>query len=270
MELYHQCPKRFEIQKIDGGYDPPGREALAGTFVHKILEIVMQNPEGQRTLEIAKDAARSAWAEMSDNKDFAALELSEEDQKMFRWNGWMSVENYFEMEDPNSVKVQATEKWVQAKIDGVLLRGIIDRIDKVDGNVVISDYKNGSVPKPQYRQSKWEQLNFYAAIIRKNWGVRPKKGRLLFTAHSEILETDFTNRSVDKIVDKTVETWSAINTDFNGGGFKAKPGPLCGWCPALATCPEGMADARMRYLKGRLKKTAPGYSLVADPSRAAG
>jgi putative RecB family exonuclease len=212
---------------------------------------------------VAKEAARTAWAETQENADFVALQLPEEDQKMFRWNGWTSVENYFEMEDPNSVKVQATERWVQAKIDGVLMRGIVDRIDKTSRGIVISDYKNGSVPKPQYRQSKFDQLNFYAAIIRETWKTKPSKGRLLFTAESEIIETDFTNRSIDKVVDKTIKTWDSIKADFEGRGFRATPGPLCGWCPALATCPEGMAETKMRYMKGRLKPTAPGYSLVA-------
>lgn len=262
MELYHQCPKRFEVQKIDGGYEPSGYAALLGTFVHRILELVMEQPPEGRTLDYAKEAARKAWPETQQDKDFVLLGLTEDEQRAFRWSGWHSVENYFEMEDPTQVQVESTEEWVEATINGVKMRGIIDRLDRVDGDLVVTDYKNGKVPDPKYRGSKWEQLNFYAAMVDEIKGERPVEGRLIFTAHSEVLDTPFTDQSVDAVITKVTATWADIERDFDGRGFKPIPGPLCGWCPVLPTCPEGMAETYMRYKKGRLKDTAPGYAVV--------
>jgi len=262
MDMYHQCPKRFEVQKIDGGYDPSGEAALLGTFVHRILELVMEHPPSERTIEVAKKEASKAWMETVIEPDFVLLDLSEDARRHFRWSAWHSVENYFAMEDPTQVEVESTEEWVECVIDGVPMRGIIDRLDRVGGDLVVTDYKNGKVPDPKYRASKWEQLNFYAAMVEQIKDERPVQGRLIFTAHSEVLETEFTDKSVGNIITRVKATWTSIADDFEGRGFKTKTGPLCGWCPVLPTCPDGMADVFLRFKKGRLKPTAPGYAVI--------
>lgn len=268
MEMYHQCPRRFEVQKIDGGYEPSGYPALLGTFVHRILELLMQHPPEERTIETAKECAKKAWPETDADPDFQLLQLDEDAKRKFRWSGWHSVENYFTMEDPKSVEVEATEQWVEARINGVLMRGIIDRLDRNDtGQLVISDYKNGKVPGERYRGSKWEQLAFYAAVVQDNLGITPVQGRLIFTAHGEVLETPINDASVTKVITKVTATWSDIEADFHERGFRATPNNLCGWCPILPGCPEGMAHCYMQMKKGRLKQTAPGYAVVQQLSR---
>lgn len=263
MEMYHQCPRRFEVQKINGGYEPSGYPALLGTFVHRILELLMQRPPEERTIDAAKECAKAAWPETEADADFQLLQLDEDAKRKFRWSGWHSVENYFTMEDPKSVDVVATEQWVEATINGVNMRGIIDRLDRNDmGQLVISDYKSGKVPGERYRGSKWEQLAFYAAVVQDTQGVTPVTGRLIFIAHGEVLETPITDTSVTKVISKVTATWSNIQADFHERGFKATPNNLCGWCPILPACPEGMAHCYMQMKKGRLKQTAPGYAVV--------
>jgi len=267
MDLYHQCAKRFEVQKIDGGYEPAGYEALLGTFVHRVLELVMQEEAGDRTIEAAKAHARVAWAETLAEADFQLLSLSDDQMREFRWRGWHSVENYFDMEDPNSVLVVDTEQYLKCVIEDVPMRGIIDRLDRDGDELVVSDYKNGKVPKPQYRGSKWEQLNFYAAMVEATTGERPVRGRLIFTAHSEVLETDFTDKSVGALVNKVTATWQDVKDDFEGRGFKTQTGPLCAWCPVMPTCPPGAAEVTMRMKKGRVREDAPGYAMIKQMQR---
>jgi putative RecB family exonuclease len=262
MDLYHQCPKRFEVQKIDGGYEPSGEAALLGTFVHRILELLMEHPPEERTIDTAKECAKKAWLETVIEPDFVLLDLTEDQRRAFRWSGWHSVENYFAMEDPTQVEVESTEEWVECTIEGVNMRGIVDRLDRFGDDLVVTDYKNGKVPDPKYRASKWEQLNFYAAMIDEIKGERPASGRLIFTAHSEILDTEFTDKSVDNIVTKVRATWTAIEEDFQGRGFKTKTGPLCAWCPVMPTCPPGAAEVTMRMRKGRVREDAPGYAMI--------
>ena len=141
MDLYHQCPRRFEEEKMKGLYSPPGVEALLGTFVHRVLELLMQHPSEERTRDAAKECARLAWPETEAEKDFIRLNLTDEAKLKFRWDGWTSVLNYFEMENPVEVDVVSTEQRLEVIIDGVPLRGIIDRLDRVEGKLVVSDYK---------------------------------------------------------------------------------------------------------------------------------
>jgi putative RecB family exonuclease len=267
MDLYHQCPKRFEVQKIDGGYEPSGEPALLGTFVHRILELLMEHPPEDRTIETAKECAKKAWPETVADKDFALLGLTDDQMRAFRWSGWHSVENYFQMEDPTQVEVESTEEWVECTIDGVNMRGIVDRLDRFGDDLVVTDYKNGKVPAPRYRSTKWEQLNFYAAMIEEIKGERPASGRLIFTAHSEVLDTKFTDKSVSNVVAKVRATWSDIEADFDGRGFKTCTGPLCAWCPVMPTCPSGAAEVTLRMKKGRVREDAPGYAMIKAMQR---
>lgn len=272
MITYGQCPRRFEEEKIKGMFSPPGVEALLGTFVHRILELLMQKPPEERTLEVAKECARLAWPETQNHGQFKNLHLSEEAQKKFRWDAWTSVENYFEMEPPESVDVVATERNVKAVLNGVPIRGIIDRLDREDGRLVVSDYKNGKLPNPKFdKGEKNDQLNLYAGLVQELEGELPMVGRLIFTAHSVVIPVEFTEESVAAVLGKARGIWDAVHesfaaTDYSKPGqsaFPAKTSPLCGWCPAVATCPEGRANVTMMYRMGRLKETAPAYALMS-------
>jgi len=265
MEIYNRCPKRYEALKIDKISEPSGREALVGIFVHRTLELLMQHPPQQRTIQTAKTCARQAWSEMEENQDFQLLELDEVSKRAFRWEGWQSVENYFLIEDPQTVDIVATEKWVQTDINGVPFRGIIDRLDRNrQDQIVVSDYKNGQIPKERYRASKWEQLAFYAAMIQNDMGVTPASGRLIFTAQGQILETRITKESINSVVNKASTTWENIQKDFFERGFKATPNPLCAWCQILPTCPEGISYCFMQLKAGKLKETSPGYETIKN------
>lgn len=269
IDLYHQCPRRYEEEKIKGFYSPPGIEAVLGTFVHLILEkLMLQGPE-DRTLDIAKDCAREAWEEMQNVSDLTRLKLSEDALRAFRWAAWQSVENYFVMEPPHEVDVIATEQKVNAVIDGVPFRGIIDRLDRIDDKVVVSDYKNGKVPAEKYRGPKKEQLNLYGAMVRADSDILPERARLIFTAHSEFIEVTLTEATVAKIIKKAKKIWEEIHenfeaTDYANGApsiFKPKTGPLCAWCPFVEKCPEGMAQLAFMNQRGWLKEASPGYKV---------
>ena len=271
MNLFDQCPRRFEEEKIKGMFSPPGIEAMLGTFVHRILELLMQKPPEERTIDAAKECARLAWPETDGHGSFKNFHLTEAEKRKFRWDGWNSIENYFEMEPPAGVEVVATERNMKAVLNGVPLRGIIDRLDREDGRLVVSDYKNGKLPDPKYdRGEKETQLNLYAGMVEEVEGELPSTARLIFTAHSQIIPVEISKESVAKTMDKAKGTWDSVHsffeaTDYDQPGqsaFPAKPTPLCGWCPAWEKCPEGKANVTMMFRMGRLKPHAPAYKVL--------
>lgn len=270
MDLYHQCGRRYEWEKVKGNWSMAGPEATLGTFVHKILEIVMQRPPEERTLENARLAAKEAWVKTSNGGEFKSHRLNVAAVKKFKWDAWHSVENYFAMEPPETVEVVATEQNLKTEVGGVPVRGIIDRLDRCEDKIVVSDYKNGKLPNPKYPDSKGTQLNMYAAMVESTTGERPEVGRLIFTAHSQIINVPFTDDSVAAVTEKIQTTWAAVKSDFEGSdynegtsAFRPNTGPLCGWCPVIEECPEGMAEMTMLHRRGRLKKTAPAYKAVS-------
>ena len=264
IDLYQQCPRRFYFEKVVGEYSPSGPEALLGTFVHAILEGLMERPPQERTLDAAKECARLVWPKTESHGDFRRLRMTPDQKRSFRWSAWTSIETYFTMEDLGAVEVVATERKVKAEVAGIPMSGIVDRLDREGDALIVADYKNGKVPDPKYRGSKWRQLNYYANLIEVIEQERPTEGRLIFTAHGQILTTTFTDESMEDARTVLVDTWTGMHADFEADAWEPKPQPLCGWCDAISQCPEGLANTRMTYKKGRLKKSAPAYQIVAN------
>lgn len=304
MELWHQCPRRFEQEKINRRPSDTGIPAVTGTLVHRALEFLLELPPQKRTQKAAYEALTKAWPETKEGADVAKLGLNEDDLLLMRRAAVASMRTYFDIEKPHDVKVVATERKLgviiqpdtleatpmeeafpeRAKpgdapkpevteIDGVPLRGIIDRLDRDGrGNLVVTDYKNGKVPAPMFQGPKLRQLNIYGALVEAVDGEMPTIGRLVFTAYGKEIRTSITRRTVDSAKEEAVEVWSEVGEAFETGNFTPITGPLCGWCPFAAECPEGIADLRERRAAGKLKKAAPNYDLAApveDPDEVA-
>lgn len=267
IDLWEQCPRRYEQEKVLRRESLPGIDAVVGTFVHRVLELLMQGKPGERTIDLARRAAKQAWAELQMNNEYRALgiELDSAEALEFRRRAWQSIRGYFEMENPNKVEVVATEQYVEVTIAGVPMRGIIDRLDRdVFDDLVVTDYKSGKVPYKTYQGPKMRQLNLYAAMVGEKVGERPTDGRLLFTTFGKELTTRFTEDSIDEALQVAFAVWESLDRAMESGEFEPKPGPLCGWCPFVTECPEGLDEIRERRAAGKLKKSAPAYDLAVS------
>lgn len=265
VQLWVQCPRKFYEEKMMGRSGGTGEAALLGTFVHLVLENLMQFEMEDRVVEVARKVARSSWDEFAASKEWLewVAETGFTAEQAFRRQGWASVIGYFQMEKPSEIDVIATERFISATIEGVPVRGIVDRLDRdVFGGVVIVDYKTGKVPSPWFRAPKLQQLNIYAALVEEVDGTRPDEGRLLFTSFSETIATDVTAESIWSAVDVLKNAWADIDRALNDDLFPTKPGPLCGWCPFVGECDEGLAEVKTRRSAGKLKVTAPAWELA--------
>ena len=266
IELWLQCPARFEQEKILGKRSPGGIDASIGTFVHLVLENLMGLEPHERTIDAARRLMLDAWDEFRTTDPWTDLgiEFDSEDGKSFRRRSWAGVRGYFEIENPQRVEVMARERYLSAVVEGVPVRGIIDRLDRdVFDEVVVADYKTGKVPIEAYRGPKLRQLNLYAAMVEQVDGVRPTEGRLLFTTFGRTIATSITPESVEDAVHTAVDAWDALNASESAGVYEPQPGPLCGWCPFVEGCPAGLDEIRQRRAAGRLKRTAPAWELAA-------
>lgn len=265
IDLWLQCPRKFHAEKYEGRSGGTGEAAVMGTLVHLILERFMGLPPEERTIKAARQLTLEAWPEFADGDDWAALVAQgAPDQTAFRRKVWGSVCGYFQIEDPQQVEVLATERFMSTTVEGVPLRGIVDRLERdVFGDVVVSDYKTGKVPAPWFRESKYRQLNLYASMVEQVDGTRPAEGRLLFTSFGEVIGTTIDAESVGQAVETAVGVWGEVAAAEESDEWVANPGPLCGWCPFVGECPEGLAEVRARRASGKLKATAPAWELAA-------
>jgi hypothetical protein len=58
---YRQCPLRWKYRYIDKLPDPPGEPALVGSFAHRVLELLCDEPADARTTDRARQLAKEVW-----------------------------------------------------------------------------------------------------------------------------------------------------------------------------------------------------------------
>lgn len=245
---FEQCPRRWRLRYVERLPDPPGEAALAGSFAHRVLELLMQRDPHERTVEIAKAIARAEWPGVEADPDFRALGFDETGSKHFRWKAWQAIEGLWALEDPKAVEVRATEHDVEADLGGVPFRGIVDRLDEEGDGLVVTDYKSGKAPSARFRRGRLDQVLLYAAAVEQATGEMPVHARLLYLGQRPV-GIKVTRKEIDSVVDKLAGTWAAINTACDTDEFEPRTGPLCGWCPYVDRCPEGTKEVAKRQAK---------------------
>ena len=256
------CPRRWRFKYVDRLPDPSGHAALVGTFAHRVLELLCMGEPGSRTVEAAKGLAREAWEEFASTEDFQKLSLDAEEARAFRWQAWLAIAGLWDIEDPATVEVVSTERKIEVELGSVPFVGIIDRIDQVGQDLVVSDYKSGMLPGYRWRQDKIQQVMLYAAALQSDTGKRPSRARLLYLGQ-RILDIRVTQSRVDDALAMLTEAWIEIDQACGRDEFEPRPSVLCGWCPFVEQCPEGRADLAARAEAGRLPAHAPSAALVA-------
>ena len=238
---FEQCPRRWRFRYVDRLPDPPGVDALVGTFAHRVLEHLMERHPSRRTQDDARRIARALWPEVAGGEDYRDLELDDEQAKDFRWKAWRAIEGLWHLEDPACVDVRATERQVSVVLDGVPFRGVVDRVESEPDGLVISDYKSGRAPTARYAPSRLQQVLLYAAAIAADTGEQPVRAQLLYLGQ-RIVSTAVTPDELGGAVEQLKSTWGAIADACEGDDFSARPGPLCDYCPYAELCPEGQAE----------------------------
>jgi len=236
---FSTCPKQFFYSRIMRYPDPGSDASVMGNFVHDILEHLLGLNSEARTQDSAKTLARTLWDEKYDD-DTAALGLSKDEQHALRWNAWNCVTTYFEMEDPADLDVDEDhlERKVSGEIDGVPVRGIVDRWTwEPDDSLIVSDYKTGKVPKPRYEGEKRFQIMVYVHLLEEELGAEAKYGELLYVKAGVRKQYDPDKRSRTNMKKKLVTTWEKVQLACEAEDFPTKPSVLCDWCAYKSFCP---------------------------------
>lgn len=238
---FEQCPRRWRFRYVERLPEPPGVEALVGTFAHQVLEFLMQKAPSVRSKDEAKRIARAVWPDLAESDDYRDLELSDDDALAFRWRAWHAIEGLWHLEDPATVEVEATEEQVSVILGDVPFRGVVDRLERTDDGLVVSDYKSGRAPAARHAPERLQQVLLYAAAVAEQTGEQPVRAQLLYLGQ-RVVATEVTPVEIGEAVDRLESTWNAIAEACDVDDFEARPGPLCGYCAYAEHCPEGQAE----------------------------
>jgi putative RecB family exonuclease len=249
---FKECPLAFKFSYVERLPEPPSPWASKGTLVHKALELLMLRAPAERTPDAALEDLAAAWQLLETDPEFADLELTPEAWSEFHAGAQQLVLRYFELEDPTQVNPIGLELKLEARIGDLRVRGIIDRLDRdADGELVVTDYKTGSVPTERYEGKSLAGVHIYAMLCEQMLGRRPARVQLYYLAKPEAIIAVPSEQTVRGVTMRTTALWSAIAGACSRDDFRPSPGRLCDFCAFQPYCPAHGGDpAQAAELRG--------------------
>jgi putative RecB family exonuclease len=240
---FTDCALAFRFSAIDRLPEPPTVATTRGTLVHAGLERLHVLDPAARTLDAALACLDDAAAALHDDPDYAGLALSDDEAAGFHAEAADLVRNYFRLEDPSTVRTIGLELEVEAEIDGVRLRGIIDRLElDAAGELVVTDYKTGAAPSTQHERKRLSGVHIYSLLCEQVLGRRPRTVQLLYLREPLAITTTPTDRSTRGTRRTLAAVWQAVERACEREDFRPRSSRLCDYCAFRAYCPTFGGD----------------------------
>ena len=268
---FKQCPLLFRFRTIDKLDGPPSPAAARGTLVHEVLEHLFELPAAERTSEAALALLEPRWASLVQERPELATMI--DDDETLTQDGWFKdagtlVERWFTLEDPQRLEPAERELYVETEVDGLTLRGYVDRLDIApDGAMRVVDYKTGRSPREAFEGKALFQMKFYALVLWRQRGVIPKLLQLVYLGNGEIVRYEPDEHDLLGLERNVQAVWQAIVRASETGDWRPRVSKLCGWCDFKELCPEwGGTPPPLPVDAGRLvlDPSVTGEALVGD------
>ncbi len=240
---YLRCPLGFYYEYILRAPYLPSEAATYGTAIHGALYQFFANMLNHKRKAFAAktNLLQSFEKEMS----FRRGDFAFQNYKRYLEQGGQNLSNLYDRkvkEWHKKVQVEMTIKEVE--VDGVPLKGTIDKIEFYEGQqAAIVDYKTGGQDKSKlsrptksrpYGGNYWRQLVFYK-LLYENYEIAPstvKEGKVVYidpddTGQNHEVVVPITKEDVDQVRTFIKDVYQKIqNHEFYQGCNK----PNCKWC----------------------------------------
>lgn len=201
LENYNNCPFRYKLANQIGFNISEKQEIDEGIFVHKALEII--NKEiinnnndyigDEKVIEIITDL----FAKSNEN-------LKEEDPVEYEKQLNEIIDNviYYFNNYGKDIKVLDSEYPFYLKDQHYALKGVVDLIYEVDGNLGIIDYKNTKM-EGKYKDKFKKQLHLYVLALRDQnqeyEGKEISKLQVYAIKSKKMLDIEIDEEYIDKL-----------------------------------------------------------------------
>jgi putative RecB family exonuclease len=238
---FMQCPLLYRFRVIDRLPEPPSPAAARGTLVHSVLERLFDLPAAGRTLEAAAAMVEPQWQALVEAEpELADLVDGEDPAALKAWFGDAVglIERWFTLEDPTRLEPAERELYVETDLDGLTLRGYVDRLDVAPtGELRVVDYKTGRSPSELFEAKALFQMKFYALVLWRLRGEVPRMLQLVYLGNSEIVRYVPAEADLLATERKLKALWQAIERAATTGDWRPNRSRLCDWCEHRSLCP---------------------------------
>jgi putative RecB family exonuclease len=238
---FKQCPLLYRFRTIDKLPSPPSPAAARGTLVHAVLERLFDLPADERTPEAAQALLSPQWDALVEQEPELA-EMIATDDKLTE-AGWFGdaqalIETWFTLEDPTRLEPAERELYVETDVDGLVLRGYVDRLDvAADGAMRVVDYKTGRSPSELFEGKALFQMKFYALVLWRLRGEIPRLLQLVYLGNGEVVRYAPDEHDLLSLERNLKAVWTAIEHAATTGDWRPKTSRLCDWCDYRELCP---------------------------------
>ena len=220
---FMQCPLLYRFRVIDK-LPSPSAAAARGTLVHSVLERLFDLSASARTIEAATAMVEPQWRALLEGEPELADLVDETDPAAVA--GWFGdavalIERWFTLEDPTRLEPAERELYVETDLDGLTLRGYVDRLDVAptgemrgrrlqDRPVALGAVRGqGVVPDEVLRLVLWRMR-----------GEVPRMLQLVYLADSEIVRYCPDEADLLAVERKLKALWKAIETAAQTGDWR--------------------------------------------------
>jgi putative RecB family exonuclease len=241
LAAFEDCPRRYRFSYVDRPPPPKGApwaHNSLGASVHTALRSWFDQPPARRRPEALGILLRATWVREGYRDE------EQERQAYRRALEWLT--RYVTQLDPDFEPV-AIERTVAAKTPTLALSGRVDRIDEVDGELVIVDYKTGRTGLDADDARGSRAMALYAFAAERLFRKKCRRVELHHLPTGTVAGFEHTEASLDRHVKRAEDTAAdalraerelAAGSDPDQA-FPATPGAICGWCDFRRSCPAG-------------------------------
>jgi putative RecB family exonuclease len=263
LAAFEDCPRRYRFSYVDRPTPqkgPPWAHNSLGASVHTALRSWFDLSPQRRRPEALTALLRATWVRDGYRDD-------EQEREAFgRAVDWL---NRYIGELDQDFEPLAVERTVAAKTPALALSGRVDRIDEVDGELVIVDYKTGRTGLGPDDARGSRALALYAFAAQRVFRRPCRRVELHHLPTGTVAAHQHTDDSLERHVHRAEQTAAdvvgAAREMADGAdpdvAFPANPGTLCGWCDFRRACPDGS----QRPGNEPWASVERGFAAVVDP-----
>lgn len=235
---FQACPRRYQHASVERLPQPASYASAKGRFVHYIFEHLFHCVPAERTIEAARGFVAPALESVMSADVRVDIAMDDVLEARLLAETDLMIERYFTMEDPRTITTEGVEMRVGVTIGETPLFGILDRLDRDDeGNLVIVDYKTGSLPNRNYDAQTFANSELYAVLCEEKLHERPTKIRLLYVSQGETIERPVSEVVIRARATAATSAWEKINRYYDQGDFPATPSKnACRFCSFTELC----------------------------------
>ncbi len=224
IETYRSCPLKYKFARVFRIPQEPTMNQRFGILVHQVLE----------RWHAARTGSREELLGLLDQGWRRGGFGDSEEERQFRVKAVAALDRYFERDAGETSEPVWLEKAFQFKLGRHVLRGRVDRVDRLaDGGYELIDYKTGR-PRSAEQLREDVQLTLYAVAAKEAWQVESSSEAYHYVLDDEKVRVPAEELDPDWIS----EVVATVADGIEAQGFEPTPSwSACSWCDYRIVCP---------------------------------